>query len=69
MPQPSIQSSVLVDITEPIAGRVKDGLPNEPDTEFSSEAAMASVSWDGFYDPESGIDRYITTFIRKHDSM
>ena len=37
-------------------GSVKDGLPGEPDTVYSSNPATVAASWDGFSDPESGLD-------------
>ena len=47
---------------------MKDGFPGEPDIEFSSEPALAAVEWKDFYDPESSIDHYLVSYLRKHAS-
>ena len=56
--------TVLVDVTAPVQGSVKDSPADKPTIQFSSEAAVASASWTGFFDPESGIEGYVVTFLR-----
>ena len=57
---------MLVDVTTPEAGSAIDNVAGEPDVQYSSEAASASVSWKDFYDPESGVESYIIEYLRKH---
>ena len=45
-------------MTNPIAGWVKDGDNQGKDLDFASEAASIYANWNGFYDPESGIEKY-----------
>ena len=60
--------SVTVDLTPPVQGSIRDGLLPEPmDLEFSSKPATVAAHWEGFYDPESGIEDYQVTVYRKHD--
>ncbi|XP_053407458.1 uncharacterized protein LOC123547213 isoform X2 [Mercenaria mercenaria] len=54
----SSSDGVLVDVTPPISGHVKDGKKNEGELSFSSETVSKFANWDGYYDPESGIDHY-----------
>ncbi|XP_070204336.1 uncharacterized protein [Littorina saxatilis] len=49
---------VLVDLTPPIAGRVVDGDDINNDVDYTSEAASIAAAWEGFSDPETGIDSY-----------
>lgn len=51
--------SVLVDLTEPVAGEVVDGLLDSfEDLEFTSSQAKVEAQWRGYYDPESLIKQY-----------
>ncbi|XP_038050728.1 uncharacterized protein LOC119723897 [Patiria miniata] len=59
---------VTVDLTPPLQGSVYDGLlPGPTDLEFSSKPATVEAQWQGFSDPDSGIDDYQVTIYRKHD--
>nr|XP_006820036.1 PREDICTED: uncharacterized protein LOC102804939 [Saccoglossus kowalevskii] len=49
---------VLIDVTPPTKGWVKDGLDPDNDMSFSSEVSSISANWDEFIDPESGILEY-----------
>jgi hypothetical protein len=51
--------TVLVDISNPLAGWIHDGDDQESDMSFSSESAILTARWGNFSDPESGIDHYI----------
>ncbi|KAL4222207.1 hypothetical protein ACF0H5_018245 [Mactra antiquata] len=53
-----VSITVLVDITNPLAGNVKDGKPGEKDKEFTSETVSKYANWYGYSDPESNIDHY-----------
>ena len=53
-----ISFSVLVDLTNPIAGTVLDYL------EFSSIVTTVKCTWFGFHDPESGVPTVKTTVYR-----
>ncbi|XP_022102001.1 uncharacterized protein LOC110985344 [Acanthaster planci] len=60
---------VTVDLTPPIQGSVYDGLlPGPTDLEFSSKPATVEAQWEGFSDPDSGIEDYQVTVYRKHNS-
>ncbi|XP_033637389.1 uncharacterized protein LOC117298318 isoform X2 [Asterias rubens] len=60
-------NGVTVDLTPPVQGSVYDGLlPGPTDLEFSSKPATVSAQWQGFSDPESGIEDYQVTVYRKH---
>ncbi|XP_033637723.1 uncharacterized protein LOC117298529 [Asterias rubens] len=60
-------NGVSVDLTPPVQGSVYDGLlPGPTDLEFSSKPATVSAQWQGFSDPESGIEDYQVTVYRKH---
>ena len=52
---------VVVDMTDPVAGWVKDGPDRPVDMAYSSRPASVWTYWDGFYDPESGIINYEIT--------
>ena len=54
--------TVLVDITAPTQGSVRDGTPDEEDTVFSSSASSVAVTWEGFEDPESDIAGVTVSF-------
>ena len=59
---------MTVDLTPPVQGSVYDGLfPGPADLEFSSKPATVSAQWQGFSDPESGIEDYQVTIYRKND--
>ncbi|XP_071798137.1 uncharacterized protein [Asterias amurensis] len=61
-------NGVIVDLTPPVQGSVYDGLlPGTKDLDFSSKPATVSARWQGFSDPESGIEDYRVTIYRKHD--
>ena len=46
-------------MTDPVAGTVKDGFERPFDMEFSSRPATVWAYWIDFYDPESGIDKFV----------
>ena len=52
---------VTVDVTEPEAGWVHDGIVREDDIDYSAEAASLYSNWGDFIDPESGKDTYTVT--------
>ena len=54
-----------MDLTPPVEGTVKDGLPDEPDIMYSSDPATVAASWQGFADPESGLDTSQADVVRK----
>ena len=56
-----IYLTVTVDITDPIAGWVRDGANKSQDMSFSSQPATLHTYWQDYYDNESGIDKYDTT--------
>ena len=50
---------MLVDITPPIPGHVVDGkITSKEDMKYTSETVTKNCHWNGYYDPESGIDKY-----------
>ncbi|XP_067685182.1 uncharacterized protein [Haliotis asinina] len=51
-------NGVLVDITAPVKGWIKDGDDAKHDVSYSSEQALIQAVWGGFSDPESGIVKY-----------
>ena len=51
---------VLVDTTPPITGHVTDGnMSDKEDMRYTSETVTKKCHWIGFFDPESGIDKYM----------
>ncbi|XP_078660674.1 uncharacterized protein LOC144905141 [Branchiostoma floridae x Branchiostoma belcheri] len=56
---------VLVDLTPPEAGWLKDGDTIGQDLKYSSSPATVSGNWGGFTDPESGIQQYTIAVLRK----
>lgn len=51
--------TVLVDLTEPVAGEVVDGSANDfTDLQFTTSQAKVELQWRNYYDPESNISRY-----------
>ena len=56
---------VLVDLTLPVEGTVKDGLTDESDIKYSSNPATVAASWQGFSDPESRLDTSQADVVRK----
>ncbi|CAH1783351.1 unnamed protein product, partial [Owenia fusiformis] len=56
---------VLVDMTNPVRGWMKDGLDKDIDRNFTSKTASVLVNWGGFEDPESGIDDYSLAVYRR----
>ena len=50
-----------MDITEPEAGWVNDGIVRDEDITYSAEAASLYSNWGDYFDPESGIDTYKVT--------
>lgn len=59
---------MLVDVTPPVPGLVVDGSDITNDDNFTSEAATVTTTWDGFYDPESGIRDYAVS-VRVNDEQ
>ncbi|KAI8510725.1 hypothetical protein Bbelb_116410, partial [Branchiostoma belcheri] len=59
---------VLVDITPPTMGWIKDGLNKDADMQFSSEQSTVSANWGDFSDPESDIASYSVSVTRRHAS-
>ncbi|XP_071094116.1 uncharacterized protein [Haliotis cracherodii] len=51
-------NGVLVDITDPVKGWIKDGGDATHDATYSSEQALIQAVWGGFSDAESGIVKY-----------
>ncbi|XP_067664253.1 uncharacterized protein [Haliotis asinina] len=51
-------NGVLVDLTDPVKGWIKDGDNETLDVSYTSEAALIQAVWGGFSDPESGIVKY-----------
>ena len=49
---------VVVDMTDPVAGWVKDGSVKPLDMEYTSKPASVWAYWSDFYDPESGIVKF-----------
>lgn len=59
-----------VDITPPNLGTVYDGLTNAIDQSHSSSLTTVEAHWNGFYDYESAIARYIiTVYHQPHGAM
>ena len=55
---------MLVDLTNPVAGWVKDGLDPTENVDFSYVDSAAYCNWNGFYDPESNVAGYeVQSFI------
>ena len=51
--------SVLVDVTPPLPGFVVDGnVKDIQDQNYTSETVTKHCHWNGYFDPESGIDNY-----------
>lgn len=51
--------TVLVDLTEPVAGEVVDGSAYDfTDLQFTTSQAKVELQWRNYYDPESNISRY-----------
>ena len=50
-----------MDLTEPEAGWVQDGIVRGEDITYSAEAASVYSNWGDYFDPESGIDSYTVT--------
>ena len=49
----------MVDTTPPLAGYVVDGKVSErEDMKYTSETVTKTCHWNGYLDPESGIDKY-----------
>ena len=56
--------AVVVDMTNPVAGWVKDGKDPPHDMLFSARPATLWLYWGDFFDPESGIVAYsVTVFV------
>ena len=52
-------SAVLVDTTQPLAGRVFDGkVSAKEEMRYSSETVTKTCHWNGYRDPESAIEKY-----------
>ena len=49
---------LFLDFTPPIAGTVWDGSTLKTQTNFTFADTSLAANWNGFYDPESGIDMY-----------
>ena len=60
---------MLVDVTSPVTGHVADGLLDGEDVEFASDPAIVAAHWEGFYDPESGLDTASVAILRKHQGL
>ncbi|XP_013400547.1 uncharacterized protein LOC106166509 [Lingula anatina] len=60
---------ILIDLTTPVAGWAVDGLNLNQNIDFSAETATVSSAWDGFYDPESGIDHYEVIVIVNNEEV
>ncbi|VDI79784.1 Hypothetical predicted protein [Mytilus galloprovincialis] len=55
----AISDGVTVDLTEPESGEVIDGVQTGfTDLKFSPSTAKVGAQWNGFHDPESGIQQY-----------
>ncbi|XP_070573761.1 uncharacterized protein [Ptychodera flava] len=52
-------SPIIVDRSPPIAGQVFDGTVIDHDIDFQSFSDKLCVSWSGFYDEDSGIEKYV----------
>ena len=50
---------ILIDKSAPIPGDVLDGDKLQTDMQYQSDDKRICAQWVNFYDPESGIDRYI----------
>lgn len=51
--------TVLVDLTEPVAGEVVDGSAHDfTDLQFTTSQAKVELQWRNYYDPESNISHY-----------
>ena len=48
---------ITVDITPPIGSILRDG--EDLDIDFTIQDTFMSINWDEFYDPESGISKYV----------
>ncbi|XP_070573744.1 uncharacterized protein [Ptychodera flava] len=51
-------SPIIVDTSPPIPGEVFDGTVLGHDIDYQSSSDVLCVSWRGFYDEESGIEKY-----------
>lgn len=58
-PQP-----IMVDKTPPIVGVVSDGDRLQGDLQYQHETDKICAQWTNFFDPESGIRKYILQSIR-----
>ena len=54
-----------MDLTPPVSGTVRDSLPGQPESKFHSDPAIIEASWEGFSDPESGLDSSQADVVRK----
>ena len=50
---------ILIDTSPPFPGNVLDGDRLQTDLKYQSSARRICAQWVDFYDPESGIDRYV----------
>ncbi|XP_070573748.1 uncharacterized protein [Ptychodera flava] len=53
------ESPIIVDTSPPIPGEVFDGTVLDHDIDYQSSSDELCVSWKGFYDEESGIEKYV----------
>ncbi|CAH1794764.1 unnamed protein product [Owenia fusiformis] len=61
-------NGVLVDMTEPNTGLLRDGLDANVDKNFTSAAASVLANWNGFNDPESEVISYSLAVYKQRPS-
>ncbi|XP_076076023.1 uncharacterized protein LOC143046845 [Mytilus galloprovincialis] len=55
----AISNGVTVDLTAPESGEVIDGVQTDfTDLQYSASTAKVGAQWEGYHDPESGIQQY-----------
>ena len=55
----------MIDLTPPVEGTVIDGDKDGfTDLAYSASTARVSLQWQGFFDPESGIDSFSVKVLR-----
>ena len=50
---------ILIDRSPPLVGKVLDGDVLQKDLRYQSDDKRICAQWTDFYDPESGIERYM----------
>jgi hypothetical protein len=50
---------IMVDTSSPVTGEVHDGAVRKRDIDYQPNNDKICASWKDFYDPDSGIHRYV----------